>query len=81
MLVDVLQPADRCPVHDHVHLLPGGEPLQAALLSPDVVGRESVVPTTLDVQRDQVHPEPGFWGLKHDKIIILDDFECLKNKK
>ncbi len=64
MFVDVLQPGERGPVHDDLHLLPGGESLEAALLTPDVVGREAVIPTSLDVQGDQVHPESRFWRLK-----------------
>ena len=59
MLVHVLQPADRIPVHDELHVLPAPEPLEPALLPPDVVGGEAVVPAPLNVQGGQIHPEPG----------------------
>ena len=44
-------------VHDILQLLPGAEPLEAALLPPNVVGREAVVATSLDVEAGQVHAE------------------------
>ena len=57
MLVHVHEPCHRLPVDDPVHLLPLAEPLEAALLPPDVVGGEAVVPTSLNVERGQVHAE------------------------
>ena len=50
MLVNILQAVDGVPVHHQLHLLPGFEPAEAALLPPDVVGREAVVPASLDVE-------------------------------
>ena len=38
--------------------------LQAAHLTPRIVARQSVVPTSLDVQGDQVHPEAVVLGLE-----------------
>ena len=53
--------------------------LQAAHLTPRIVARQSVVPTSLDVQGDQVHPEAVVLGLEemvgqlvgHDVVKVL----------
>ena len=52
--------------HDRVEVVPGVDGVQSAPLPPPVVGGDPVLSTSLDVQRDQVHPEPGsgFWREK-----------------
>ena len=70
MLIHVLQSADSVLVHDELHILPLLEPLEAALLPPDVVGGEAVVPASLDVEGGQVHPEPGPRGLNHRLLCL-----------
>ena len=64
VLVDVLQPGDRPPVHDVLQLVPVREPPQSALFSPDVVRSEAVVPTSLDVEAGEVHSELRPRGLE-----------------
>lgn len=55
---------DRVVCHDREEVVPGVDGVQPAPLPPPVVGGDPVLPTALDVQRDQVHSKPcsGFWG-------------------
>ena len=57
--------------HSHLELCPPGEPLEAALLTPDVVGSEAVVPASLDVEAGQVHPELRPRSLKSEPELIF----------
>ena len=50
---------DRVVCHDREEVVPGVDGVQPAPLPPPVVGGDPVLPTALDVQRDQVHTEPG----------------------
>ena len=53
--------------------------LQAAHLTPRIVARQSVVPTSLDVQGDQVHPEAVVLGLEEmvGQLLTKDVVELL----
>ena len=53
--------------------------LQAAHLTPRIVARQSVVPTSLDVQGDQVHPEAVVLGLEEmvGQLLAEDVVELL----
>ena len=53
--------------------------LQAAHLTPGIVARQSVVPTSLDVQGDQVHPEAVVLGLEQvvGQLLAEDVVELL----
>ena len=53
--------------------------LQAAHLTPRIVARQSVVPTSLDVQGDQVHPEAVVLGLEEmvGQLLAKDVVELL----
>ena len=53
--------------------------LQAAHLTPRIVARQSVVPTSLDVQGDQVHPEAVVLGLEQvvGQLLAEDVVELL----
>ena len=50
---------DRVVGHNREEVIPGVDGVQPAPLPPPVVGGDPVLPTSLDVQRDQVHTEPG----------------------
>ena len=64
--------ADGVVCHDREEVVPGVDGVQPAPLSPPVVGGDPVLPTPLDVQRDQVHAEPGsrFWKKEELKEIV-----------
>merc|ERR1712130_937238 len=64
MLINILEPGNRPLVHHILQLLPGGEPLEAALFSPDIVRRQSMVSTPLNVETCKVHSMLRSWGLE-----------------
>ena len=70
---------DRVVCHDREEVVPGVDGVQPAPLPPPVVGGDPVLPTTLDVQRDQVHSKPssGFWKKEELKEIWLNCLEWI----
>ena len=58
--------------HHREEVVPGVDGLQAAPLPPPVVRRDSVLSASLDVQRNQVHAEPGPGFCKQKENVLKE---------
>ena len=77
--VDQLQPLHDLLGDEVSKVVEGVGLLQAAHLTPRIVARQSVVPTSLDVQGDQVHSEAVVLGLEEmvGQLLAEDVVELL----
>ena len=70
-------PSNRPLVHHILELLPSGEPLEAALFSPNVVWCQPMVTTSLYVEAGEVHSMLRSWGLTKKSLGVNIKLETL----